>query len=200
LLPDGKYIVSSGTYIKRYLPDGRIDTQFGDGGRVSKDRDHNLPPVTLVQSDGKIVYLDHLSDSLIRLHADGGRDPSFGTEGSVHIPALLSVFLDGDKILAIFGPAWLSETRHILRLGKDGGRDASFGSDGQALLEHPDYDEFLFRSQLLPTGDGSILLQASRRRGDREVPVLLRIDGTGSLDHSFGHLGAVEVTLRGHDR
>jgi uncharacterized delta-60 repeat protein len=65
LQPDGKIVTAGSTYgsetfegvLVRYLPDGSLDTTFGDAGKVTTDfggQDNNVWAIAL-QPDGKII-------------------------------------------------------------------------------------------------------------------------------------------------
>lgn len=99
IAPDGKIVVlgffmpssqfASGLY--RFLPNGQIDTSFGDNGFVLLDElPWHVGFAIKVQADNKVVlagYKDLRTGSrtldlmMLRLNADGSHDPSFGTGG-----------------------------------------------------------------------------------------------------------------------
>jgi len=103
LEPDGKIIVvgsvsvaKHGTQLglMRYLPNGRLDTEFGTGGTVLTNFAVLGDPAVALQPDGKIV-VGGSSDgdfALARYRSDGALDPSFG---------------GGDTVTTPLGPAWL---------------------------------------------------------------------------------------------
>jgi uncharacterized delta-60 repeat protein len=114
--PDGKLIVAGGDYVggsedfalARYNPDGRLDTSFGDGGKVLTDftrnpncsdceKSNETANAVTLEPDGKIIAagrsdangsydsMGHSSDdfALARYTSDGTLDQSFGRDGKV---------------------------------------------------------------------------------------------------------------------
>lgn len=64
---DGKILVTSHgpIMLRRYLPDGTVDTDFGDNGEVALDPDKyfDFTLSSLIQSDRKIIVLGYLMNS-----------------------------------------------------------------------------------------------------------------------------------------
>src|SRR5262245_27702430 len=80
------------TLLVRYLPNGSLDSTFGDGGSVIIDLlgtkiDDGANDIA-VQSDGKIVVAADCDGKLVvaRFFSDGSLDTSFGTDGKVTPP------------------------------------------------------------------------------------------------------------------
>ncbi|MDQ2747473.1 MAG: hypothetical protein M3T96_09455, partial [Acidobacteriota bacterium] len=84
--PDDKIVISSAfsafqssqyLYFARYLPDGTLDSTFGDGGTIyTTNPPSNVINTILFQSNGKIITL---GTAIRRLNADGRMDNSFPT-------------------------------------------------------------------------------------------------------------------------
>lgn len=139
-----------------------LDTSFGTDG-ITLD----VPPGTslpfaggaAVQPDGKIVVVgtSFADDSLtrthglvVRYHADGTRDTSFGSGGAVIIPfvgaspSLTQVVRQPDGKLLVAGAEWggaadPASTAGIVlaRLTAAGALDTSFGTGGRVVTEFP---------------------------------------------------------------
>jgi uncharacterized delta-60 repeat protein len=112
LTGDGRIMVAGIAYfpgttrpkvtLLRYLPDGRLDGAFGQGGKLAvalpdtANLNHSLSEM-VVAPDGKIVLAGKLErpqrfDMLfVRLGADGSLDPTFGSGGIVAFNAGLTV-------------------------------------------------------------------------------------------------------------
>jgi uncharacterized delta-60 repeat protein len=110
---DGK-IVAGGTSwgsasasfaLARYNTDGRLDTSFGVGGKVTTDFGTGLGflRAVAIQTDGKIVAAGSSSDgtpsvfTLVRYNNDGSLDANFGTGAKV----TTAVGTIGDEIYAV---------------------------------------------------------------------------------------------------
>ncbi len=152
LQSDGNIVVvalaASGTVVLRYLPDGSLDTSFGNSG-ISLIPLSNAPgPAYSValQSDGKIVIGGGGSGfALQRLTANGTLDTTFGTSGQVitafanGFQAVRAVLIQPDgKILAA---GWTEIVQYkgggtftaLARYNRDGILDTSFGKGGTVV-------------------------------------------------------------------
>ncbi|MEL6809736.1 MAG: T9SS type A sorting domain-containing protein [Bacteroidota bacterium] len=102
LSPDGKIVVGTSfyssdvamAYLQRFLPNGSLDTSFGNNGEVFMSQMINLNRI-IVQPNLKILVLGTeplLPDSFIltiaRYHASGSLDPSFGPGGDATYTSL----------------------------------------------------------------------------------------------------------------
>ncbi|ROU06839.1 hypothetical protein D9T17_11795 [Lysobacter enzymogenes] len=175
LQPDGKIVVvgslDADLLLLRLLPDGRIDTGFGDGGKSVVGTYYIFSPHSVaLQSDGKIVavgegYDDSAKRSValaVRVGADGRADAGFARGGLsvTDFPELRfgigadQVALQPDGRILIAGGAYPLGML-LLRLRPDGSPDPAFGQGGR-VVEHIDgvYDN---TAGLLLQPDGSIL-------------------------------------------
>jgi len=108
--------------LARFMPDGRLDASFGQGGKVTTNfvgvklgGVSNIATAVLVQPDGRIVAGGGASDcahcphrlALARYLADGSLDPSFGAGGRVDLVAIPSpnalALLSNGHLLALAG-------------------------------------------------------------------------------------------------
>ncbi len=124
LQPDGKIVLAGAALpssydldfaVVRYLPDGSLDSSFGNGGVVvfglDSLHDEELTAIAL-QTDGKLIALGDSNSStrsgflLMRFLPDGSLDPSFGTGGMVQTPfggndtQTTSLAIQGSKVVA----------------------------------------------------------------------------------------------------
>jgi len=168
--PDGKIVVTGGAWFDqsppapgyefvtiRYNSDGTLDPAFGNGGYVVTNgytaRKNDYPTSIALQSDGKIVVGGAFSGltgspnknpALIRYHANGVLDTSFGNGGKItplyatdfrwrHFPLKDLVITTEEKILMV-GGICTSENGwcHTLlaQFNDDGSPDTSFGDQG----------------------------------------------------------------------
>ena len=225
--PDGKIVAGgytpySGWALARYLPNGSLDSTFGNQGIVETligDNTAYLFSLAL-QADGKILAGGQASPSctdtcppgpfaLARYLPDGTLDSTFGSGGIVQTimsPAGdsrvygLAVQPDG-RILA-GGPAGLNcwdpgcspPDFALARYTAAGTLDASFGSGGTVLTDFGASDDEA--NALALQADGKIILA-----GFVSAPpdyyahlALARYGPDGSLDPGFGYGGKQVVT------
>ncbi len=159
--PDGKYLVAGWTrfsnkdqyVILRILPNGSLDSSFGEGGLVtgvfsnSSFAEDEIAQIALL-SDNKIViagrsYNGQDDDGFVAcFNTDGTINQSFGTNGVVIvkfdvIPPYESVralaidksdniYLGGDVAVGFN----IEDAFFIMKLNKDGVKDTSFGTNG----------------------------------------------------------------------
>ena len=137
------------TALVRYLPNGRLDPQFGNHGTVLHrfGRYGGRLGALAIQPDGKIVAVGGIDEQVatVRYASDGRLDPSFGDGGKVATPfghygesaSAVAVQRDG-KILIGGGlytsPNDMSPNVLVLaRLTSDGHLDRTFGTGGKIV-------------------------------------------------------------------
>jgi uncharacterized delta-60 repeat protein len=179
--------------VARYLPDGRPDPSFGDGGLVVVGS--GGPALggddVAVDGAGRIVVAGSSLDGLLaaRLLADGTPDPSFGG-GDGLAPASFGRFtsagglaLGPDGTIVLAGQV-IVDTRGPWRVGvarllADGSLDPSFGTAGTVTTEVTGRDG---ANDVLVQPGGSVLAV-----GEAQGEVLLvRYTAAGGLDPAFG--------------
>jgi uncharacterized delta-60 repeat protein len=159
LMPDGRIIATgSNLYnhqfftgadwpVVRYLPDGSLDTTFGNGGIViTSVQDHNHAYSVAVQPDGKILVsgvaitqrqTGNSGDAVLaRYNLDGSLDASFGAGSGVvveqfdpaspsQINSIGDIELQPDGRVIVVGSG--QSKLFVARYNPDGTRDPSFG-------------------------------------------------------------------------
>jgi uncharacterized delta-60 repeat protein len=130
--------------VTRYSVDGSLDTTFGTGGSVTTDIGTALATALslAVQTDGKLIVggAAGKTSAIVRYHADGSLDASFGVDGKVISPTSANVTSTQDvtlqpdgKIVAVgFATTGLTEALVVTRYLADGALDPTFGVDGKA--------------------------------------------------------------------
>lgn len=192
--------------VVRYLPDGSLDTGFGDDGLArigfdvggtQSDSLHAILPLP----DGKTLLAGSVATATVflpgiaRLTAAGELDPDFGVGGKIVLDLLpdtstsvsvSSAVRQADGRIVLLGtatPASGPLQAHVLllRLDEDGVPDPSFSSDGWTLLDLP--------NATLESGDALAIDDAGRIHvganalapGDYR-PVYLRVGTTGLVE------------------
>lgn len=181
-----------------------MDPTFGDGGLVTVDFGGGLSGLMAVarQPDGKIVGLGGSRESiaLVRVHADGTPDTSFGIDGVAQLPwgvptngvekaHGIAIQPDGKivvttRVLGIYGE--LGARPFVARFTSDGELDTSFATTGYVVSE-PNGD---LRSVAVQP-DGKILAGGSNR--------LERFLADGTRDTTFGTGGIATTGLLAQD-
>jgi len=121
--------------IVRLLPGGRLDRSFGREGHKEIDIPYSLEDAAesvVIQDDGKILVGGEADDwgVLVRLHANGRVDRTFGAQGRVLTAP------DGSRFTALAlqrNDRILGATQRLVRYLPDGTPDSSFGEAGVAV-------------------------------------------------------------------
>jgi uncharacterized delta-60 repeat protein len=161
------------TRIAKYLPDGRLDSSYGNAGYSNAA---NMGVTSAMMQGDKIIaggytynYDNGTHDfALARYTADGRLDPSFGVNGIVGGPegGASSIAIQGDKIIVAGGS-------RLVRYTADGTLDSSFGVNGEVATV---------------LGTNAITLQGDKIivTGSSNDFALARYTADGTLDSSFG--------------
>ncbi|CAN5170761.1 hypothetical protein BH20ACI2_BH20ACI2_27630 [soil metagenome] len=194
LQPDGKIVTlgrtspQSAILVSRFHSDGSPDLGFGANGTVEVAYSHESR--MLLQTGGSlIVSAGWPAGHLVRLKPDGGRDQSFGIDGSVNtVGSLIHIQSDG-KILVTryFHAADQGYSNEIIRYTIDGLPDPSFGSDGVVTL--PGY----YASDLTVDSVGRLVIAVFKNNLGIVVGGIIRLDPNGTPDRGFGPDGFSQI-------
>ena len=192
---------------RRLLAAGDLDLTFGTGGIVATDfGTGDIGLDAAVQPDGKLLVAGQSNasgtdiDLLVARYAnDGTLDPTFGTGGWVSTPVGPSHDYLGGMAMAPDGKIVLAGNfanggefdSAVVRYSADGIADESFGTGGivttnVSLGEDSFYDVTV---QL----DGKIVAVGYAEDGGSTDFLVVRYNGDGSLDTSFG-VGGIVLT------
>lgn len=200
---DGKIVVegvSGGHFISvRYLPDGKLDSSFGNQGKVITVFDKSCAATALVlQPDGKIIAAGNDEDKVLlaRYLPDGRLDKNFGNKGKVRTDFTstsdkindMVLQPDGKIIVAGKTDKFYIDSLLIARYSSDGSLDNSFGKNG-FLLKKIRYSSAGTRVALQI--DGKIIIAGSfaGKTNDLSGFFLSRFKSNGDNDSSFGNNG-----------
>lgn len=208
-LANGK-IVLVGESVRRLLPNGRLDPSFGDGGRTRlRIRGCRYDATRAIrQPDGKIVLdvescrahrlLYDNTYALMRLHADGRLDRSFGNGGvatarvgrpyGLTFSQAFARQADGKLVLA--GRAFSGEREGfaLVRFFANGRIDRGFGRSGIAFTP---MDDSPYIEGLFVRPDGKLLVGGCDVTGTEQPDetLIARYLDNGSLDQAWGSGG-----------
>ena len=204
--------------LARYNADGSLDSSFGSGGKVTDSIGPGSDAIQdiALQPDGKIVVAGFstaaaTSDdfALARYNANGTLDTSFGSGGHVvtvfdtDYDDAYAVLLQPDgKIAAVGAAGNATGTQYFFALARynaDGSPDSSFGSGGKVTTAIGSKDDEAFAGALQP--DGKIVAGGYMRgsSGSQRLFALVRYNGNGSLDATFGSGGNVTASIGTYD-
>ena len=196
-----------GFSVARYLPNGDLDTNFGNGGKVATNIGFGgYGKSAAIQSDGKILVAgnsegDFASDfAVVRYLLNGNLDTNFGSGGKVRVdfdsdyrfPAFdfgNSVALQSDGKIIVAGSSTVEYDGNfaMARLLSDGSLDNSFGSGGKLITSFGGRES---ANGVDLQADGKIVLAGVS--SDNSVIksdnfALARYMPDGSFDTSFGN-------------
>jgi uncharacterized delta-60 repeat protein len=226
--PDGKFLVagfsSNGANhdfaLARYHADGSLDTSFGSSGKVTTPigSGNDLGLSISLQADGKILVAGRAASgasntfALVRYHADGALDNSFGNQGIVTTlfsaggdnsagGSSVSIQLDGKIVVGGFVGVYPAYDFALARYNSDGSLDTSFGTGGMVTATMGVNTEDRGYSVAIQP-DGKIVLSGQYIDignwwlGSTGWDLaLMRFNTDGSLDTSFGSAGKVHTDL-----
>jgi uncharacterized delta-60 repeat protein len=211
LQPDGKLVLvghsGASIAIVRLLPSGDPDTGFGSGGATTvRLKEKAIGVAVKIGSDGRIIVgaslvarrsRSPIGTALLRLHASGTPDESFGRQGVVTVgdQRFGDLTLDDQNSIVVgLLPAGLrGRTRFLVaRYAADGIPDPTFAGDGRRRYIVKSLGD---PSDVLIDPAGRILLALSgvSRRCFLEAGGVVRLTPDGELDTSFSGDG---VALR----
>lgn len=161
-------------------------------GNSGQDKGYGL----IQQVDGKLVVvgssynpIDGDDFSLLRLHADGSPDYTFGNGGKLIVPVGsgtdigYSVIQQADGKLVLAGVSALSVS--LIRLNADGSLDTSFGIGGKLILR--DNESYGIAFSVIQQADGKLVVAGGN--------TLIRLNANGTLDSSFGSGGKLTMPV-----
>lgn len=209
---DGKIVVGGNSsnlthndfVLVRYNLDGNLDSTFGDGGKVMipMGRNSGFASAVVIQKDGKILEAGSSFYSpqfvLVRYNSDGSLDTGFGVGGIVSTdlgPAYggancMAVQDDGKIILA--GYIGTNRIFALARYNLDGSLDSSFGIGGVVTaLPSLGLNEVV---GVAIQSDGKIVAAGTSIYVENYDIALVRYEGNGQLDTTFGNQGKVIVS------
>jgi uncharacterized delta-60 repeat protein len=219
---DGKIVAAGSTtdtfskfVLVRYMPNGAIDTEFGDGGKVVTEISRDSVAYALaLQANGKLIAAGRTAEisgdesvydfALARFLPDGSLDTSFGVTGTITTDfgrgeAIRAIAIQGDgKIVAVGhtseGPYGDSDFA-LARYERDGSLDTTFSTDGKVITEFADMNPVAAWATVVVIQPNGKIVAAGRTEGWAYTTgysyTLARYNVDGSPDSSFSMDGKV---------
>lgn len=203
--------------LARYLPNGRLDRDFGRRGRVQTDVSGDMDYASAVvrQDDGKLAIAgssqtgDETTDEdflVIRYRRNGSLDRSFGDDGIVTVsfqPGSLpdnafDLDVQRDGKIVVVGTARLADdvAEHrdmaVARLRPNGVLDRSFSGDGLVTVDFAGDEAEVARAVEVQRNGRILLGGVTRSSADF---ALARLMPDGSYDSSFSGDGRLTTTF-----
>lgn len=191
--------------VVRFNSNGSLDTSFGGTGMVSTSFGGSSGSgiaALAIQPDGKIVAAGNNATGFgaARYNTDGSLDTSFGTDGMMTATVgssygcqALGLQSDGKIVLAGYASNGSNQDMVVVRLTGNGGLDASFNGTGMVKTHvGTNHDEAF---ALVIEGNDKIVIGGYADTAQGRNFALLRYNGDGSLDSTFGAGGKVTTAL-----
>lgn len=201
---NGKIIVAGSSYsgsqylfaLVRYNTDGTLDSEFGNGGKVTtaigSSQDEGTSAV--VQGDGKIIVAGHSLNggdrdfALVRYNADGSLDTGFGSGGKVTTAISNSwdfgnsLALQSNSKIVLAGVGVAGETYDfaMARYNADGTLDSGFGNGGKVTSAIGSSADEGYG--LVVQGDGKLIVAGASYNGSNYDFALARFEGNAPAD------------------
>ncbi len=194
--------------IAGYTPNGDLDLSFGLGsGKVvtSLGPGPSLAFATAVQADGKVLVAGSAGTApafaVVRYTADGARDATFNSTGSVTTPLggmndtarAVAVQSDGKIVVAGYASNGSNTDFALVRYNSNGSLDLSFNGTGKVTTPVGTGNDIANAVVIQP--DGKIVAAgAADNATDRDFAVV-RYESNGTLDTSFNGTGKVMTPI-----
>jgi uncharacterized delta-60 repeat protein len=191
--------------LARSNADGSVDTTFGNGtGRVVVPTSFDVGTAPVELPNGKLLlgfttYGSNSDFKVMRMNADGSVDTTFGTGGSTVVSAggddaLRQIAVDPNGKIVLVGNAPAADGRPIaiVRLNADGSLDSSF--NGGAALTVSFGTGYHGANAVAFGADGKMIV-GGVAAGAPPAAALVRVNGDGTLDNTFGTGGKLTMAL-----
>ncbi len=213
LLPGGKILAGGfGTkaggsnddiYLKRYLPNGTVDSTFGTNGFIYQDFGDELNTLydMVVLTDGKIITVGETYSlnprfdiEVARFNANGSLDSTFGTNGKTEIDFAnddergRALALQSDGKILIAGVTRLGtavDKFALARLTPDGLPDATFGTGGKQKIDLGATNN-VYNMYMLPNDAFLICGSQVTVQPLVSIPYVIKFTASGVVDSTFG--------------
>ncbi len=196
--------------LARYNPDGSLDSAFGTGGKVTTSLGSvdDTAQTVAIQSDGKIIAAGYSNNgtcdvfALARYNSDGTLDTNFGTEGKATNAVgtfrnrIETIALQTDGKIVAAGHS--DSTFTVARYNSDGSLDTGFGIAGIMKTVIGKYS-YGYSCKIQSNGKIVVAGWSVTDGTFQNVFALVRYNGDGSLDSSFGNSGVAITALGASD-
>jgi uncharacterized delta-60 repeat protein len=194
---------STGLELARFLPDGELDTTFGDNGTVYIPAEDNLTGM-VVTPTGNIMLAgaNETGTTLAELSAAGALDRSFGTDGVLHSAwtdvgsynTALGIAQGSDGSIYLAGTAANKNGTTNFSLLKVNAAGTQASTFNYALEPYSGGSAIVYDDGMLVLG-GYSSSGAPGSAGDTSQFTLLGVNTNGTIDRTFGSQGVVRTSI-----
>ncbi len=209
-------LVDEAIYATRLLPDGQVDTSFGNGGvtmvdPITPSASQDIYVALALPGDKTLIVTNVYDDSIdqtcmVMLDATGNLDPSFGGAGVAYFDfnagiaeeyLISGVVQPNGKIVLVgytVSPSTDLPQGLVVRLNPNGTLDNTFNGSGR--FDAPALFPILYAGIALQP-DGKIVATGSTLEGSATFSftgLMTRINPNGQIDLAFGQAGFLRLT------
>lgn len=202
---DGEFLIGGTRSVMAILklkPNGAPDYTYGPQGQYTLGSTSSIAVEKIVpQDDGQLVIYSPVPGGtfLFRVHADGTRDTTYGTQGVARIPApaqgntgpaAVGASMDALNRLVLVGFTEIVGTTPFLsRITQDGVLDDTFGQTGHLFFGVPDQEQA--HDVAIDEEGRFVVVGRLQHSGLPDDLVIRRLLTTGTSDTTFGDNGVV---------
>jgi uncharacterized delta-60 repeat protein len=184
---------------------GDLDTTFNppEGYALYNGWNKDSYVGVAIQMDSKIVVSTGILNGtdadvgVLRYNGDGTLDSAFGTDGIVIYDGgkgndcgrLVAIQADGKIVLTGYSNNGEDYDILTMRYNSDGTLDTSFGTNGIAIYNNGNRNDY--GRAIAIQSDGKIAVTARSKGNSTTIAMILRYNGDGTLDSTFGTNGVV---------
>lgn len=203
LLASEQQGLGTAAFLVRYNSNGNIDTLFGTDNSGIVDTGLINPYRLVKQTDGKML-LCTLDGFIKRFTADGFLDTGFANSGVLDfsptatndtVNFIDNIVTSSDGKIYIVFDYYINNLFNIglYRLNNDGSIDTTFGVDGIATARFDTIDalEAEWPTDAFIQSDNKIVMACSMNYNGNWIGGVVRFNGTGTIDSTFGTNGKV---------
>ena len=183
--------------LARYLPNGDIDTAFGDNGKVTADFGSGvnsfdylfIDSSNYIYAAGNFGISPNFTFTVVKFMQNGIVDPTFGNNGLLELDNVeISNMIQLNDGSLMFVQHSNTNEITLIHYFPDGTLDTSFGENGYATSAFSAGGIFQI-SQMKFDPSGNIYCIGTRNSPDNSYVILMKFNPTGYLDTSFGSEG-----------
>lgn len=186
----------------RLNADGTPDASFGPNHQGDADSFMTSIVTVTPLSDGSFYALGTTVDTyrhayVVRFHADGSIDATFGTNGSVELDLQAGTFGDAIAFARVYADGsamvYLQGRQAVAAFRADGTLNTAYGVAGHVGLNHSRPGDAFNVSDVDFGIDHSCYLTGTRSNANRTHQVVRKLNAAGAIDTGFGSGGEVEI-------